>query len=275
MVQHNLPPSKLRFKILAPSTGAVPDAFSRVRGCRVEHERLLSSVQRLRGDVYREYGPVAAQLTPDGRHQQVIDPGSWHILLEDAAGHVVGCSRYREIKGGFHQLGASHSPVAASRKFGQLLRLQIESQISAARVRNMTFCEVGAWALRPEIRCSTAAINSVLMTFALAEQFGGALGITTATTRHHSSTILKRIGGKRVDGIPPYYDAAYGCIIEMIQFDSATLPAQYATRVSRLREELLNAEVVCPKAENEFLGHSYPLQRFPALASQNLSYMIQ
>jgi hypothetical protein len=272
--QNNSPSSKLKFKILAPSAGEVPDAFSRINGCRAEHDRLLSKVQRLRGDVYREYGPVAAQLTSDGRHEQGIDPASWHIVLEDACGDVVGCSRYREIKQGFRQLGASHSPIAPTQRYGQLLRLELENQISSARRRNVQYGEAGAWALRPEIRCSTAAINSVLMTFALAEQLGGGLGVTTATTRHHSAAILKRLGGRRLDGLPAYYDPAYGCHIEIIQFDSATLGPQYAARVERMRAELLDVEVVCPNSRSDFSVHGFPLQHLhlpPAAAS----YMVQ
>ncbi len=205
---------------------------------------------------------------------RAIDPASWHIVLEDACGNVVGCSRYREIKQGFRQLGASHSPIAPSQRYGQLLRLELENQISSARRRNMQYGEAGAWALRPEIRCSTAAINSVLMTFALAEQLGGGLGVTTATTRHHSAAILKRLGGRRLDGVPAYYDPAYGCHIEIIQFDSETLGPQYAARVERIRAEILDVEVVCPNSRSDFSVHGFPLQHFH-LPSAAASYMVQ
>jgi hypothetical protein len=272
----NLPSSKINFKILAPSQGEVPDAFSRIRGCRAEHERLLSDVQRLRGDAYRECGPtIAAQLSPDGRHQQAIDPGSWHLILEDGDGHVVGCSRYREIKHGFQQTGASHSAIASCQKYGQLLRLEVENEISFARRRNMQYGEAGGWALRPEIRCSTAAINSVLMTFALAQQLGGGLGITTATTRHHSSTILKRLGGRPLDGIPAYYDPAYECVMEIIHFDSATLGSQYAARMERFRAQVLQAEVICPDSHSSFDYLGLPMSQFPIEPSRNLAYMVQ
>lgn len=274
MLITNSPSSKIKFKILAPSSGEVPDAFSRITGCPVQHERLLSSVQRLRAQSYRDCGPIVAQLTPDGRHHQPIDASSWHLILEDHQGNVVGCSRYREITHGFNQTGASHSALASCPDYGHLLRREVENQISLARRRNIQYGEAGGWALCPEIRCSTAAVNSVLMMFALAERLGGGRGITTATTRHQSSTILKRLGGRLLDGVPPYYDAAYECVMEIIQFDAATLSSQYAARLERFRADVLDAEVICPDAPSSFDYAGFPLQQFPMEASQTLGYMV-
>jgi hypothetical protein len=58
-----------------------------------EHAKLLFNLQLLRGSAYREYQPLATGLTPDGRHIQLIDNESWHILLQGQNGHVIGCAR--------------------------------------------------------------------------------------------------------------------------------------------------------------------------------------
>ena len=77
---------------------------------------------------------------------------------------------------------------------------------------------------------------------------GGALGLTTATVRHCSSTILRRIGGRRleVDGmvVPPYYDPRYKCEMELLRFDSRRPSAKYADMIDRLGEKLASVHVI-------------------------------
>jgi hypothetical protein len=206
---------------------------------------MLFDIQVLRGTVYREYGPIAAQLLADGRHYQTADAQSWHIVLHDSNHRLMGCSRYRPVVGGFEQLAASQSAIAHSQRFGPMLRKALEGEIGHARRNQIQFGEVGAWALRSEIRCSTAAINIALMTFVLAESLGGGLGITTATTRHHSASILRRLGGRRLAGLPAYYDPKYGCVIEILHFSSANLDHQFADRVQKLRSEIGQIPVLC------------------------------
>lgn len=206
---------------------------------------MLFDIQVLRGSVYREYGPIAAQLLTDGRHYQTVDAQSWHIVLHDSNHRLMGCARYRPVVGGFEQLGASQSAIAHSQRFGPKLREAIEGEIGHARRNRIQFGEVGAWALRSEVRCSTAAVNIALMTFVLAESLGGGLGITTATTRHHSASILRRLGGRRLAELPAYYDPKYGCVIEILHFSSANLDHQFAERVEKLRSEIERIPVFC------------------------------
>jgi hypothetical protein len=265
----------LGVKIVAPQSAVLPRCFSRVSSARGEHEKLLRAIQRLRGDVYREYAPIAATLTPDGRHCQSIDAESWHIVLQDANNEIVGCARYRPILGGFSQLGARHSALAKNQQYRHLLRKTIEEQIAIAKSRNIQYGEAGAWALRPEIRCSTAALNIVLTTYALATRLGGGIGITTATTRHNSASILRRLGGSNFVGLPAYYDPAYGTTIEMIQFDENDLSQQYRNKLRKIMLELEDVEVVCPSDYKEY--ETLPFNLAVPLHSGSLSaqYAIQ
>ena len=74
------------------------------------------------------------------------------------------------------------------------------------------------------------------------------LGITTATARHGSSTILRRIGGKHleVDGVtvPAYYDPNYRCEMEVLRFDSRAPNARVSDGVEMLREKLTQVLVI-------------------------------
>ena len=245
MTERNSTIGKLRFKILAPFLSEVPDTLMRPTVDPKEHAKSIFDIQLLRGTVYREYGAIASQLLPDGRHYQSIDIECWHILLETDRGRILGCSRYRPVQGGFDQLAACDSALAHSHRYGPLLKSAIEMQLAHAQRHNVQFGEAGMWALRPEVRCSTAAVNIALMTFVLAETLGGGLGITTATTRHHSAAILRRLGGSRLGDLPAYYEPKYGCVIEVLHFSLANLNAQYTARLARLKEEVHEVDVIC------------------------------
>lgn len=252
---------RLHFQILAPSYDEVPGPLAGAFCDSDSHANALFDIQVLRGSVYREYGPIAAQLLADGRHYQTADAQSWHIVLRDSNHRIMGCARYRQVEGGFEQLAASQSAIAQSRRFGHLLRDAIECQIGLARRSSIQFGEVGAWALRREIRCSTAAVNIALMTFVLAESLGGGLGITTATTRHHSASILRRLGGRRLPNMPAYYDPRYGCVIEILQFSSGRVDDHFADRIKKLRAEIADIPVLCAaggkNTETEIPSHFY------------------
>ena len=210
------------------------------------HSDLTGDLQRLRGNAYREYAPLAATFLPDGRHYQELDAQSWHILLQNEDGRVVGCSRYRTVPLAVDHLLSNHSPIAKCPVTGPLFRLAMEQQFALAQKRGLNYGEAGAWALSEEARHSTAAVNIALMSFVLAERLGGGMGVTTATTRHRSSAILKRLGGSPLGGFEPYYDPTYDCMIELLQFDIEKLESRYAVKLDDLRAQLRCTPIICP-----------------------------
>jgi hypothetical protein len=237
----------LQFKILAPAAADVPTRF---RNARVEsrlHENLIYDTQLLRGMALRECRPAGNQLLPDGRHFQQADAESWHILLQNGDGSTLGCARYRPLRGGAEQVGASHSALAGSRQYGPVLKGAIERLIAGARKQNKQYGEAGGWVMRREIRGSTAAVNIALMTFALGEMLNCGLGLTTATRMHHSSSILCRIGARRVPELPAYYEPKFGSIIEVLQFDLPNSNPRYAAKLNKLRSEILRTPIICAK----------------------------
>jgi hypothetical protein len=209
-------------------------------------------MQRLRGNTYLNDGAIAGwQLLPDGRHEQPIDNESWHILGLDAQGNVCGCVRYHPQPNtvSFRELGVQESALASSPWWGGLLRVAIEKELAAARLEQVGYVEVGGWAISEDRRCSPEALRLALATYALAQLLGGCRGITTATVRHHSSTILRKIGGRSLEvkgtELPPYYDPRYACQMEILQFDSRCPGAAYAEWVDQLRARMPLVEVIC------------------------------
>ena len=95
------------------------------------------------------------------------------------------------------------------------------------------------------------ALRIALATYGLAQLLGGSLGLTTATVRHHSAQILRRIGGRPLAAgggeLPPYYDSQYQCQMEVLRFDSAQPDPVFRESVDRLRDKLLTVTVVAPE----------------------------
>ena len=119
----------------------------------------------------------------------------------------------------------------------------------------LRYVEAGGWALAPELRCTTEALHIALASYALGELLGGCLGLSTATVRHHSSSILRRLGGNTLvwDGrpLPPYYDPAYRCEMEIVRFDSRLPNPKYQALVNQLKAELAMAPVFCASQGTE------------------------
>lgn len=241
-----------RIVLLAPALSTVPQDFADAIVSSPDHEHLLASTQRLRGQIYLEDGAITSeQLTSDGRHEQIADRQSWHLLAVGPDGVVQGCARYRGYPEPVHfeKLGVSRSAMAICDKWGTRVRRAIEEDIVAAHWRGVSYVEVGGWALTPDLRCSTEALRIALATWALARVLGGCIGVTTATRRHCSASILRKIGGHSlaVDGeeLPHYFDPAYGCDMELLRFDSDRPNPRFEDWVAQWVRHLRTAPIIC------------------------------
>ena len=244
-IGNNSPKEKLHFKVLAPFRADVPQALASARVDEQLHSKFIFEIQIVRGLALRELGHITTHLLPDGRHYQPIDFQSWHVLLHNDEGRVMGCARYRPVMGGFDQLGASQSAIAYSNRYGPLLKAAVDRQIESARKNNVQYGEAGCWALRREIRGCTAAINIALMTWTLAHHLGGGMGITTASRTNHSASILRRLGARRLANLPAYYEPKFGSIIEILAFNKDHLDDRFAARMGKLKSEICQLPVIC------------------------------
>src|ERR1035438_2542373 len=90
-----VPSINRRFILLSPPGVPLRGAFRQVDDDAVWRQELLSDMQRLRGRVYLQDGAISEQdLTADGRHVQLIDEESWHLLILNPHDRVMGCTRY-------------------------------------------------------------------------------------------------------------------------------------------------------------------------------------
>ena len=218
------------------------------------HQRLLIEAQKLRGRVALEEGAVEEwQLSADGRHIQPVDEKSWHLLTLDERGHVAACTRYlphpNTVK--FSELTVARSALATSEVWGEKFRQAIDADLALARKRKWSYVEMGGWVISEKLRCTTEAVRMVLTAYGLAQLLGGALGITTASTRRGSASILRKIGGESVLArgveLPSYYEPQHKCDMEILRFDSERPNPRYRTWIDDCRTHLEAAPVIYAK----------------------------
>jgi hypothetical protein len=230
-------------------------------------------MQRLRGAAYLQDGAIqASDLSDDGRHQQPADRHSWHILALSREGRVTGAVRCRMHTSpySYRNLGVGHSALAQSDRWGPKFRTAVERELAIAQSSSLAYFEIGGWAIAEEMRCTSEAIRIALSTFGLGQIFGGALGISTATTRHQSANILRKLGGQSLTvgpvTLPSYFDPVYGCQMEMLRFDSSAPNPRFTSYIDDLRAELTVAPVICQEVIQKNWS-LLPQPAAPALAS--------
>jgi len=239
-----------QYVLLAPSQGAALQ-FDQASVDPWRHRRLLAEAQRLRGRIYKQDGAIQpSELLADDRHIQAADDGAWHLLTVDENEAVVACIRYfaHEPSVKFSELSIARSGAVRSPELATRVREAIETELDCARGRGVWYVELGGWAVCESLRCTTEAIRTLLTVYALSQVRGGALGLSSATTRHHSSSILRRIGGKPLKAsgaeVSSYYDAQYACQMELLSFDSESPNPRYASWIRDCREVLHQVPVV-------------------------------
>ena len=141
------------------------------------------------------------------------------MLLLDKHQRVTACALYLEHDYNevtFDRLRARHCPLTNEPQWSATVERAIESELDRARNEQLHYVELGGWAVSEDSRGTAGPLALALAVYGFSRRAGGALGITTATFRHCSATILKRLGGARfeVDGVtlPPYYDSRYECM---------------------------------------------------------------
>ena len=250
LLERNIASIEKRLTLLAPSHALIPDGFRNVTADPARHDGLVREIQGLRGRIYLDDGAVQReQLSPEGLHQTPEDARSWHLLFMNQAGRASSCAWYLEHDDpSIEHLRVRNCPLSRTSAWRDRLRAAVESEIGRARRSHMRYAEVGGWAVARGSRCSSEGLLLALAAYSLGRKLGGALGLTTATVRHASSTILKRLGGSHleVEGtpIPSYFDPNYGCVMELLRFDSRRPNEKYAGLIDLLKQKLSNVPVV-------------------------------
>lgn len=254
-----LPKTRAKRILLAPSRRTATRYFTQTSNSPSRHRKLLFALQRFRGSHYFADGALQEnELTSDGRHVQEADSDSWHLLTLDDHDRIMSCARYLENTDlTFESTGASQSALAQNPVWNAPLRTAVNEAIQSAQMRGMRFAELGGWCVSRDCRNSTQAVRTVLSMYALGEILGGTVGLSAATMRHSSSTILQKLGGTRLKGagepLPSYMEPKYGCEMELLQFDTSRPASRYAETISALSIDMRgDVEVLTPSLNLSF-----------------------
>ncbi len=244
-------PQSTEIMVLPPAGAVVPTQFQNVVSSRSVYRSVLSQIQLFRGRIYAEDGAIEpSELTPDGRHVLPIDERSWHVIAVEKSGAISGCLRFLEesTASRFDDLWLHQAAVADCPSVGPKVREAVEREMIRARQERVRFGEVGGWAISEERRCGWEALRIVLSTYGLLQLLGGCIGMATATVRHGSADILRKIGLARLRAgeltVDPYYDPQYGCLMEMLKFDSRHANQRFTGWIEELASHLTTACVI-------------------------------
>lgn len=254
-----------------------PSIFRNTQGDQQRYRGLLAGVQRFRGSVYLADGAIpATALTADGRHKSCADDRAWHLASLDENGQVCACMRYLEEShaGGFDSLLVRHAAVSNS-PAGLQFRHAVEEERARARRLGLHFGEVGGWAVEEKRRRTCESIRILLAMYGLLELLGGCIGVATATWRHQSASILRRIGLTALEcggaELAPYFDPYYGCQMEVLRYDSRNPNPRYRETVWEFAASLTAVPVVYAgglrMAIHEVMGDFDLAAAEPSLAS--------
>ena len=254
-----------RLFLLAPP-GQLPFRFREVAADADLHADALARVQQFRGEVYVEEGNLTSEdLASNERHVQAADAKSWHLFTMNGRNEVEACGRLlpHPENVDYGDLGVAHSSLAESKEWGAVLREAVEEEIRTARRRGVRFVEFGGWAVSRRLRCSTEAVRMCLAWYALCRAIGGTIGLGTANTGHHSSAILRRMGGRPLakagEPIPGYYEPRYRAQLEILCFDSAEPNPRYAAQIEQCLYALGTVTVITaqPKPSAEKIAWNF------------------
>ena len=242
--------TRTRFVVLPPRGLPVASQFRNVQIDSLRYGGLLADMQRFRGRVYLKDGAIHASDLIDGGHKLSIDEHSWHVRSLDSGGRIRGCLRYLAHRNArsLDDLWVRDAALADCPTFGSHFRRAVEAEIRHAREMKLGFGEVGGWAVGEAFRRTLEPLRVILTSYALGQLLGGCTGVATATFRHGSAGILRRIGLDPLQwggaALPPYYDKRYGCQMEVLRFDTRSPHSKYQGQVAELSAALAESPVI-------------------------------
>jgi hypothetical protein len=168
-------------------------------------------------------------------------------------------------------LRVRHSPLAHQPEWRDKLRAAVRSEVTGARREGVAYAEVGGWAVSNGSRPADC-LMLILATFGLSQLLGGAFVMATATVRHASAPILRRLGGSHLQGdgyvVPPYYDPRYKCEMELLRFDTRRPNPKYAGLVQRLSASFPSISVIASRSVSSVPAHSWFARNFDHVMQQ-------
>lgn len=258
-----------KYQLIAPRLATHSPVFSSYTVNEGLYRSRLDAVQRLRGRIYHEDGAIGDEaLDREGRFRMCGDEEAWHLILIDCEDNVIGCTRYLVYPNDvpYQSLRISHSALGQHPQWSLKLRSAVEADLQSARKRDLLYVEIGGWALAEEWRKTKAALETAAGSYALGHLWGGTLGSCTATVRHGSASMLRRLGGSSFtvpgEAVPGYFDPRFGCLMELLRFDYLTPWPRMKPMIEEMKSRFVSVEIVTERLEFEDVAPYQAGRRF-------------
>ena len=189
-------------------------------------------------------------LDHSGRHHMPGDLASWHLIRLDESGRIRGCARVlvHPQSAVFSDMQLAHSELAKNPLWRHKVRAAVEADIKRSQKRQCTLLEPGGWVVEEDCRGGKDAAAIALSAIACSQFQRNCVAYVTATVKHGSSTILRRLGARPVkwqgEELPKYYDPNYGCEMELLRLDAQTLNERFEAPIRQLQQVLLCSSVL-------------------------------
>jgi hypothetical protein len=221
------------------------------------YDEALSGIQRLRGRRYFADGAIPpAALDAQGRHVTAEDEQSYHLALWN--GEVQGCLRVRLYP-------RPSRPLTEFRVYDLIRRMPdelakhynagMDEFINAYRARGFEPGESGGWAINPKYQNDPAMLALPLAGWSFSRIHSRLIWVAAAAERNGSTKILKRLCGWRLklagQELPPFYDAAYKCQMELLCFDSDIINPRFEPAVREFQMLLEEKCVGLPELRHQ------------------------
>ncbi len=240
---------KYHFVIIEPEISEYkPDAFSMTRDSDLRYD-FMFELFKMRGSVYLQDGAISEEnLDKFGKYVSPHDKYSWQVLLLDSSKKPHGGLRIRfwdfeNIRAHFMQ---THAKELIDRMDCDNQKVYQESIIRFLdeEMRTKFFGEVAGLVITDYEKNSPAALLLVAFCFAFGEFVGGFNALVSATERHYSNRIMRKIGGHRIphketkEYLNTFFDSKYNCNMEYIVFESACPAALIQDLCKKIQEKL-------------------------------------
>ena len=269
----------LQLMILAPQgAGVVPSAVSVVRD-KTMHASLLGEMQRHRGRVALREGAInASMLDSSGRHRMQGDENSWHLLRVRNDGRIAGCARIlihpRDVT--FSRLRIASSSAARCPVWARDVHYAVESELTHARRNGLAVIEPGGWVIDEDLRGGCEAFSIAIGAFAWAQILDDCIGFLTATAKHGSATILRRLGARNLQAhgqtIPGFFEPAWGCNAELLRFDTDSLNPRFEAALISARRQLSTSLVFSAQSAPPRNKQVFPNSAIPQVCRPTFSF---
>jgi hypothetical protein len=246
--------------IVAPSVAQVPDWLSNVLANERVYQEVIEEIQRFRGYVYVQDKAIpSSALDEQGRHYSEYDYRAWHIIFRERRQELCGAIRVGLVDYGDYGDTEESDPLQVLQFLSHIpsdtkapLETAVRRFLDNCRTLAPSICEPGAWAVAEDVRKSRVAPILAASIWSLGRVMGGGIGVATATTRHGSADILKKMGGFDLflNGMPlvPFYDSYHQCYIELIGFDSDYLNPRLEPTVAEVQDYISNLPIITTDA---------------------------